>query len=1182
MTQLLTSSSDHLLADLVEELSQKLAEGNSADVEAFLAHHSDHAEKLRPLIPTLQMLVEIGSSPVAAARSRANLSEGNGHETNGHPVLGDFRILREVGRGGMGVVYEAEQISLRRRVALKVLPSAAMLDPRALQRFRNEAQAAAALHHSQIVPIFGVGCERGVHYYAMQFIDGLTLAEVITALRESAGLGPLYQPDLHQPEAQAKDTVDQPRASAPTPAPNPQPPAPARSATETDVLAALSTEKSRTSPAWFRRIAEQFAQVADALHHAHELGVTHRDIKPANLMLDRLGHIWITDFGLARIEGEGNLTMTGDLVGTLRYMSPEQALAKRIGIDHRTDIYSLGITLYELLTLHPALPGHGRQEILRQIAFEEPKPPRKHNAGIPHDLETIVLKMIEKNPAERYQTAAELAADLKRFVDDRHIEARRPSLYVRASRWTKKRQGFVGATAIILLLAAAGGLGWMFDRSQRVSRATALVNEAIQETALRRVEAQTKRDDLIAWEQASSSAKRANALAESVPVSKVLVVQARDLAAQLDTEHEQARIHVLTAGRDAKMLRDLTNARLVSSKRMVEGAFDSARAHTAYRLAFFEYGIDLVNLGPEESALRIRASSIRESLISGLLVWASHRKKASQDIPAPPFLLAVAAGAATESPAWHKPLIQALRDDDLEALQELANSASASELPPEGTMCLESALRKRNDTKTALALLRAAIKRSPGDFWLNEQLGNLLERANPSQSTEAIRFLTAAVALHPDSPGARLNLGGALDSVGHYDEAAEAYREAIGLLPDYAEAYSNLAVALVKQGKHDEGVAACLQAIRLQPKDAELHRNLGNILSEQRKLDKAVLAYRAAIDLRPTFAEAHSYLGATLQAQGKFDEAAAEFREVTLLKPDNVESRMNLGTALKNQGKLDAAAAAYREAIRLNRNYAKAYSMLGSVLMAQENFSEAIETLGDATRLSPDSAIAHCNLGISLSRTGDFKSALEAVRKGHELGMRDRGWRYPSAAWVAEAERLLKLDAEFTEAVQGDKTSLSPASRVELARFALSRKQLPTTAVKWYQQAFAEDASLAEDRHTGHRYNAACAALLTAAGKATEVDKVEDAERTRLKHQALAWLRDELAAWGKLSESKPEQSPQVVQALAHWQQDSDLASLRDEQQVQQLPVEDQELCRRLWADHAELVKRLREKKSSAK
>src|SRR5262249_51858348 len=155
-------------------------------------------------------------------------------------------------------------------------------------------------------------------------------------------------------------------------------------------------------------------QAAEALDNAHQVGIIHRDIKPANLMADGRGHLWVTDFGLAQVRGDTRLTMTGDLVGTLRYMSPEQALAKRVVVDHRTDVYSLGATLYELLTLEPAFSGADRQELLRQIAFEEPRPPRRCNKAIPAELETIVLKALEKNPAERYLTARELAEDLKR------------------------------------------------------------------------------------------------------------------------------------------------------------------------------------------------------------------------------------------------------------------------------------------------------------------------------------------------------------------------------------------------------------------------------------------------------------------------------------------------------------------------------------------------------------------------------------------------------------------------------------------------------------------------------------------------------------------------------------------------------------------------------------------------
>src|SRR5262249_31366213 len=201
-------------------------------------------------------------------------------------VLGDFRILREVGRGGMGVVYEAEQVSLNRRVALKVLPLAATLDPRQLERFRHEARAAALLHHPHVVPVHGVGCERGVHYYAMQLIDGCSLAVVIDVLRGG-------DPDGREP------------ADAPGAAP-------------TRPLAALSTVPLRRGRAHFRRVAELVVQAADALEYAHAMGVVHRDVKPANLLLDAGGNVWVTDFGLARL-GEGpGLTVSGDLLGTLR------------------------------------------------------------------------------------------------------------------------------------------------------------------------------------------------------------------------------------------------------------------------------------------------------------------------------------------------------------------------------------------------------------------------------------------------------------------------------------------------------------------------------------------------------------------------------------------------------------------------------------------------------------------------------------------------------------------------------------------------------------------------------------------------------------------------------------------------------------------------------------------------
>src|SRR5205823_14119961 len=187
-----------------------------------------------------------------------------------------------------------------------------------------------------------------------------------------------------------------------------------------------STLASTHDRALFHTIARLGMQAAEAIDYSHELGVIHRDIKPANMLVDGRGKLWITDFGLVHCQSQAGLTMSGDLVGTLRYMSPEQALAKRVLVDHRTDIYSLGATLYELLTGEPVFAGNDRQELLRQIAFEEPRPPRRVNRAIPAELETIVLKALEKNPAERYGTAQELAQDLERYLKDEPIRARRP------------------------------------------------------------------------------------------------------------------------------------------------------------------------------------------------------------------------------------------------------------------------------------------------------------------------------------------------------------------------------------------------------------------------------------------------------------------------------------------------------------------------------------------------------------------------------------------------------------------------------------------------------------------------------------------------------------------------------------------------------------------------------------
>jgi serine/threonine protein kinase/WD40 repeat protein/uncharacterized protein HemY len=407
---------DPQLQAAVEEYEAALVAGGTADRDRILAAHPAQAERLAEAFDALEQLH--GVLPAIRAPQGADDACPAPPE-----AIADFRILRELGRGGMGIVYEAEERALGRRVALKVLPFAAALDPRSLARFRQESLAAAQLDHPHIVRVYGVGSDRGVHYYAMQYIDGQSLAQIIAAMR-------------------SRETT----------------PAGAALVAETVAGSAadLSTERTTNRPAYCRAVARLGAQVALALDYAHGQGILHRDIKPGNLLLDDRGNVWVTDFGLARVENEANLTLTGDVLGTLRYMSPEQAHARRGLVDQRTDIYSLGATLYELLTLEPVFSTAERGELLRQIALDDPRPLRQIDRSIPVEIETIVMKSLEKDPGDRYATAHDLALDLQRFLDDQPLAARPATAMERLIKWSRRHRPLVASLAVSLVLSLLG------------------------------------------------------------------------------------------------------------------------------------------------------------------------------------------------------------------------------------------------------------------------------------------------------------------------------------------------------------------------------------------------------------------------------------------------------------------------------------------------------------------------------------------------------------------------------------------------------------------------------------------------------------------------------------------------------------------------------------------------------
>jgi WD40 repeat protein/serine/threonine protein kinase len=490
-----TSSADYgRFEELAEEFAARFRRGERPGLQEYIDRCPDLADEIRELFPALVEVERVkedqparpGDAKVEAAVALPPLGQ-----------VGDYRVIREVGRGGMGVVYEAEQVSLGRRVALKVLPRQVSSDVKTLARFRREARSAAQLHHTNIVPVFEVGKDGEVSYYAMQFIQGQGLDSVIDELRRLKELlhrtGSARAPDQPEPPIPAGTTAPAPSHTAQVSrvaqsllmgrfaaqSPGEAEPEPTDASLEgceveaTDALAPsdqaasivtsqpasvvlpggsqLSAVESGRRP-FYRSVAQIGRQVAAGLAYAHARGIVHRDIKPSNLLLDTQGVVWITDFGLAKASDDG-LTQTGDILGTVRYMAPERFRGEG---DGRADVYALGLTLYELLALRPAFDSSDRLRLIEQIKAEDPPRPRALDPRIPRDLETIVLKAIAKDPKDRYSSADALGDDLRRFLADEPIRARHVSLAGRLLRWGRRNKAVAALLMSVVVTLAVG------------------------------------------------------------------------------------------------------------------------------------------------------------------------------------------------------------------------------------------------------------------------------------------------------------------------------------------------------------------------------------------------------------------------------------------------------------------------------------------------------------------------------------------------------------------------------------------------------------------------------------------------------------------------------------------------------------------------------------------------------
>jgi serine/threonine-protein kinase len=967
--------------------------GDRPDTGEYLRRFPEYADVLGPQLE-LHRAVAAGPSSNASAAPEAPAEEATlvgGPSVAGAipwPSVPGYEILGELGRGGMGVVYQARQVALNRLVALKMILAGNQAGPADRARFCAEAEAVARLQHPNIVQIYEVGEHHGIPYFSLEYCNGGTLAAHLAG--------------------------------------TPLPP---------------------------RQAADLVQTLTRAMHVAHQHGIIHRDLKPANVLLVSGGVVsgkWsqstthhspltthqlkITDFGLAKkLDATEAQTASGAIVGTPSYMAPEQAGGQRHQIGPATDVYALGAILYECLTGRPPFKAATPLETVLQVVGEEPVPPARLQPSLSRDLDTICLKCLEKVPVHRYPSALALADDLRRFLEGKPIKARPVGAIEKIAKWVKRKPASAALWAVSVAAILAGGLIWLgLARAQatRMAAANAEVNLALAEaTRLKDAAQAAPPGDLQPWKDALSAARRARGLLAAGEVNEDLARRVRDLFAQLE--------------QDNWMVGRLQEIRLTEIHG-TQGYVDTSDRPRAYAAAFRRYGVNVAKLPAREAGARLGGRAIRASLAEALDNWASLRDATDRE-----HLVRIAQVLNPNNRL--KQIRQALVRRDRQRLETLARAARASELSPSTAYLLGNALYSLGARAQAVAWLRRAQRQYPGDFWINNDLGAyllhrhrhgllayhrplsgllagalagplqqlaavpFLEELPRSPGDEAIRFLSAALALRPESPVVHFNLGLALAEMGQMNEAITAYQKAIHLKTTWAAPYFFLGVALSKQGHWEEAVHAYRQAIRLEPSVVPAHMNLGSLLCDQKRdfagaiaafrevirlqprsadayfnlgnafrkngeLERASAAFQQAIRRRQHFADAHFNLGLVLFNQGRLDQAVRAFQQAIRHREEFAEAHYNLGLALGNQGRLDEAIAAFRAAVRLNQHDSFAYSALAQALSGRGHLNEALAACRNALRLNKDNGDAHYTLGIVFFKKDQLADAIPSFQ----------------------------------------------------------------------------------------------------------------------------------------------------------------------------------------------------------
>jgi serine/threonine protein kinase/Flp pilus assembly protein TadD len=1031
---------DEEVARVLGGLIDRLCAGEKIEREAVRSAHPSIADEILAELETLQGL-------------------GDASETAGDlETLGRHRILRRVGRGGMGIVYEAIDEAMDRHVALKVLPREFAAEPRAVARFVKEAKVAGRLRHPNIVPVYGMGIDRGLPFYAMEFIEGQTLAEILEEHRPpSAPTGISGERDSVSSisrlfEAAVVDDADDDENRR-------------RPRLEED----SESEIPEANLSYCIRIARAFAGVADGLAHAHARGVIHRDIKPSNLILDGApgesgrARLRILDFGLARVEGQESLTRSGDLIGTVLYMSPEQAMARRVPVDHRTDLYSLGAALYEALTWTPPFKGRDHRDTLSQIIFREVRAPRRLNPRIPRDLETIVLKCLAKDPRDRYATAEGFAQDLRRFARGDPIEARPLAAWERLARLAWRKRALAASAAAISVAAIVSALLLAEYREEDRAARNAAHDRAVLEAMMlieyaesRPGSAPSRRvhsgDDLpptgLAAEREIEVVASRDALARAL--------ESLDAAAALAPARPEAVFHrarALLAGRR----RDEARALLAS----VAPRFPPARALAEVELAVAPdltlaapAALKTAGLAPDAEPVPAWPSIYARAQLA---LYQRRREDAvaaldelldAYRLEGEPYLGAVIEARLARGRALLElrrldealrdfAAVQALQPGALEPTLLLARAfldldrvaAAREELDRlqrlagfEGPAALRAveALYRGGDHAGALAWVERIDDASASRRWQALCLSELGHHA------DAIAIASALAEREADDFRAHHVLGTVRFTALDVDGAIAAYERAAALAPEDARCWRSLGDALINEafhGDHDYERAfdAFLRAAALDPRDVSARTSLAYIEKQRGRLDEAERRLDEAAALDPASSRLFNLRGLVAVARREHEAAIEWYAKASQLDPKASAPWSNMAWAYRLLGRFDEGLAPAKRALELRPGDPEALKILGNLYFLKGMLVEAREAFANVVEMKPRYGLGHYNLGRVLEALGETDAAIVEYEAAILLRPRDFQARYNLGNVLLGLER-------FDEAIEAYRGALADAA----------------------------------------------------------------------------------------------------------------------------------------------------------